>query len=122
MRCCWSRDRPANPSYTTSARRWSPPPVRSVTVAVAPGRARSMRSFTSPVEGMPQKVAGGRGRTLDPENRHQPLLVLGVDLGDDLYVALDARPAELGRQQLVDLEHARGVVHVDLDAHRLLLA
>ena len=36
--CCWIRDRPANPSYTTSARRWSPPPVRSVTVAVAPGQ------------------------------------------------------------------------------------
>src|SRR5205814_6484655 len=60
------------------------------------------------------------GLRLDPEHRNEPLLVLGVDAGDDLDVRLDRRATQLGGQELVDLEDARAVGHGDLDAHRLL--
>ena len=58
----------------------------------------------------------------DPEHRDQALLVLGVDPGDDLDVLLQARAAQLLGEQLVDLEDAGAVGHLDLDAHRLLAA
>ena len=48
--------------------------------------------------------------------------MLGLDLGNDLHVLLDARAAQLGREQLVDLEEAGGVVHRDLHLHGLLVA
>src|SRR3989442_4919936 len=117
------RERPANPAYSISARRWSPPPVRSVTLARAPGSARSIRVFTSSVEGIQTKDSEGNvPARLDPEHRHESLLVLGVDPGDDLDLLLDAGAAQLRREQLVHLEDPGRVVHVDLDAHGLLLA
>ena len=45
--------------------------------------------------------------------------MLGLDLGDDLDVLLDAGAAQLGGEQLVDLEQPGRVVHLDLDPHRL---
>ena len=59
---------------------------------------------------------------LDPVHLEQALLVLGLDPGDDLDVLLEPRAAQLGGEQLVDLEDAGGVVHVDLDADRARLA
>src|SRR5688500_15551762 len=41
------RERPSNRSETTSARKWSPPPVRSSTSTSAPGSARSIRCLSS---------------------------------------------------------------------------
>src|SRR5207244_3217176 len=58
--------------------------------------------------------------TLDREDGHEPLLVLGVDAGDHLDVLLQAGAPQLRGEQLVDLEQARGVVHRDLDAHGAL--
>src|SRR5919199_7027003 len=56
------RARPAKRSETTSARKWSPPPVRSSTSACAPGRASSMRCLSSCALGIqPMRVAGRRG-------------------------------------------------------------
>src|SRR5436190_3260656 len=46
------RDRPVKRSETTSARKWSPPPVRSSTLASAPGRALSIRRFRSAAVGI----------------------------------------------------------------------
>src|SRR5436190_14752232 len=106
--CCWMRESPPKPWYTTSARRWSPPPVRSVTVASEPGSARSIRSFTSSVEGIASKDSDAVPRALlDPEHRHEPLLVLRIDLGNDLDLVFHARPPQLRREQLVDLEDPR---------------
>src|SRR4051794_13733537 len=48
-------------------------------------------------------------RFSDPEDRHQALLVLRLDAGHHLQVLLEARAAQLGGQQLIDLEDARGV-------------
>ena len=50
-----------------------------------------------------------RDLALDPEDRDQPLLVLGVDPRGYLDVLLQARAAQLGRQQLVHLEDPRAV-------------
>src|SRR5437763_2756787 len=52
----------------------------------------------------------------------EPLLGLGVDVGDHLDVGLEAGAAKLSLQQAVDLEDARRVVHQDLDQDRPLLA
>src|SRR4051795_9250182 len=49
---------PANSAAATLARKWSPPPVRSVTSARAPGMAVSMRCLSSSVLGTAQRVAG----------------------------------------------------------------
>src|SRR5205085_11285142 len=69
-----------------------------------------------------ESAASASGSPSQPEQRHKPLLVLGLDLGHHLRGVLEARAAELRGQQLVDLEDAGRVVHVDLDAHRLVLA
>src|SRR5258706_8196960 len=45
------RPRPSNRCETTSARKWSPPPVRSSTWTAEPGNACSMRCFRSSVVG-----------------------------------------------------------------------
>ena len=50
----------------------------------------------------------------------QPLLGLALDRRDHLDVALERRAAELGGQQVVDLEDAGGVVHLDLDPNGAL--
>src|ERR687894_1518200 len=47
------RVRPSNRSETTSARKWSPPPVVSTTDTSAPGSACSMRSRSSSALGIP---------------------------------------------------------------------
>ena len=52
----------------------------------------------------------------------QALLVLGLDPGDHLDVLLEPRAAELGRQQLVDLEDPGAVGHRDLDPHGAVAA
>src|SRR5919206_804156 len=52
------RDSPAKRSETTSARKWSPPPVRSSTSALAPGIAASMRAFSSCALGMDSRITG----------------------------------------------------------------
>ena len=48
--------------------------------------------------------------------------MLGLDPGHDLDVILEPGPAQLRGEQFVDLEHAGGVVHLDLDPDRPLLA
>jgi iron-sulfur cluster assembly protein len=48
---------PANSGAETLARKWSPPPVRSITSAEAPGIAVSMRCLSSSVVGTPLRVA-----------------------------------------------------------------
>src|SRR3954454_2659510 len=55
-------------------------------------------------------------------NAQETLFVFGVDAGDELDVRLEPRAPQFGREQLVDLEDAGGVVHGHLDAHRALLA
>src|SRR5215210_7301138 len=51
------RERPSKRSDTISARKWSPPPVVSVTETSAPGRACSMRSRSSSALGIqPSRV------------------------------------------------------------------
>src|SRR5262245_14708366 len=63
---------------------------------------------------------GGRSR-LQAERRKQALLGFARDLGDHLDVALERGAAELRREEVVDLEDARGVVHLDLDPNGALL-
>ena len=97
-----------------------------------PHHARGMGAVGREVRDPPQaarRPAGlraqrlrGSSSHLDPEHRDQALLVLGVDARDDLDVLLEAGAAELGRQQLVDLEDAGAVGHLDLDADGLLAA
>ena len=55
---------------------------------------------------------------LNLEHRDQPLLVLGVDPGDHLDVLLQPGAAQLLGQQLVDLEDAGAVGHLDLHPDR----
>ena len=66
------------------------------------------------------RLRAGPPACLDPEHGHEPLLVLGLDLGDHLHVLLDPGAAELRREQLVDLEQAGRVVHRDPHLNRLL--
>src|SRR5215210_4207472 len=63
-------------------------------------------------------------RTVDlqAEAREQALLGLALDLGDDLDVALQRGAAQLRGEQVVDLEDAGGVVHLDLHLHRALVS
>src|SRR3954451_19316361 len=51
-RCCSMRLMPENSGAMTVARKWSPPPVRSVTSTCAPGIAASMRCLSSSGEGI----------------------------------------------------------------------
>jgi hypothetical protein len=48
--------------------------------------------------------------------------VLALDPGDDLDVLGQRRAAQLLAEPFVDLEDARAVGHLDLDAHRLVVA
>src|SRR3954454_1918784 len=65
---------------------------------------------------------GTSPRRLEPEHRHEPLLVLGVDARHDLDVLLQRRTAQLRPQPLVHLEDPGRVVHLDLDADGLVAA
>src|SRR3954454_16207147 len=58
----------------------------------------------------------------DLVNAQETLFVLGVDPGDEFDVRLEAGAPQFRREQLVDLEHPRGVVHGHLDADGALLA
>ncbi len=78
-----------------------------------PARAAAPRARGSSGRAWPPRPSGP-----DPEPGQQPLLGLALDLGDDLDVSGQRRAAELGRQQVVDLEDPGGVVHRDLDPHR----
>src|SRR3712207_4197174 len=51
------RERPSKRSETTSARKWSPPPVRSWTSTVEPGRASSIRRLRSSGVGIDSRIA-----------------------------------------------------------------
>src|SRR5688572_17602184 len=51
------RDNPAKRSDTISARKWSPPPVRSSTSACEPGRAASIRVLRSSAVGIDSRIA-----------------------------------------------------------------
>ena len=81
----------------------------------------SARSFEYPdVTARPRRPTDATASDL--VDAQQPLLVLGVDPGDDLDVRLQAGAPQLVGQQRVDLEDARGVVDLHLDADRALLA
>ena len=71
----------------------------------------------------PARAAARRARASSPSSRaagtrQQALLGLALDRRDHLDVALERRAAELGRQQVVDLEDPRRVVHRDLEPDR----
>ena len=58
----------------------------------------------------------------EPEAGQEAFLGLALDRGDDFDLALQRGAADLRRQQVVDLEDPGGVVELDLDPHRALLA
>src|SRR5258705_1320908 len=56
---------------------------------------------------------------LDSKHLNQLLLRLAMDRGDDLDIGFESRTAELLFEQGIELEHTRGVEHLDRDPHRL---
>src|SRR5690349_9011752 len=61
-------------------------------------------------------------RRSEPEAGKEALLRLALQRRRDLDVVLEAGPAQLRPQQIVHLEEAGGVVHLDLDQHLAVLA
>src|SRR3954470_16510592 len=62
------RDRPWKRSETISARKWSPPPVKSSTAAVDPGSACSMRALRSSALGIAiEKIAASQAARIGVE-------------------------------------------------------
>src|SRR6201989_1759711 len=62
------RDNPSNRSETTSARKWSPVPVKSSTEAVDPGMAPSIRSLSCSALGIAIKtIAAPDGARLESD-------------------------------------------------------
>src|SRR3954447_22193380 len=94
--------------------------ARAATPATAASASRDDMNlmFSLPVRNLAD-VTPSRSDAVDGQ---QSLLVLCRDLRDDLNVILEPRAAQLAGQQLVDLEDAGRVVHLDLDPDRALLA
>ena len=101
-------DRPAAPDLHGRAR------ADYVPIEQREKQPRSRAAQTNLIDPA-QALAQAAAARLDPEHGHEPLLVLGLDLRDDLHVLLDPGAAQLGGEQLVDLEQPGRVVHRDLD-------
>src|SRR3954453_8168066 len=70
----------------------------------------------------PKSLETTKTRSGQPEAAEQAFLGLAFDLGDDFDAALQRGAADLGGEEVVDLEDAGGVVELDLDPDRALLA
>ena len=67
-------------------------------------------------------AAGCLRLSLEAERFKEALIGLTLNLGGNLNVGFEAGAMELLFQQGVELEEARGVVHLNTDTHRLLFA
>src|SRR4051795_6169813 len=101
---------------------WQTPQACRRTSASPARGPSSSRSWTT--RGLPNSSSTAArictAAILDPEDRNEALLGLGLDARDDLHVLLEARAAELGGEQLVDLEDPRRIRHRDLHPHGLV--
>src|SRR5215211_8417791 len=91
------RLKPAKPGAMTVARKWSPPPVRSWTCALAPGIAVSMRCRSSSVEGIEDSVAVATLReALDSVSNGSDYLITFTDKGaEKVQEFLDSQSADI---------------------------
>src|SRR5688572_22222273 len=113
------RSSPITAAGSVSSTGWAIPAgageVRTVTCTSAPAGARAARV---PPSSPPPPVMRTRKR-LQGEGGEDALLLLALDQRLELDVGLQPAPLELLAEELVELEDARGVAHLDAYAHRL---